>query len=87
MPANAPRRQAKPERLHPVVMQMVEARLAARLTQKMLSEKAYISEGLIRAIERGQRLPTMSSAFAWLEACNADLMVVMRDGVQRTVQG
>lgn len=61
--------QQKTQALHPLVAQLVTARLAARLTQRQLAEKARVSYNLITGIERGEKYPSLVTLWAWAQAC------------------
>jgi transcriptional regulator with XRE-family HTH domain len=81
MPADVPRVQAKAQTLHPLVAQLVAARLAARLTQRALAERSSISYNMITGIERGERYPSLVTLWAWALACGVSELKVVGDGV------
>lgn len=57
---------------------LVEARLAARLTQQRLGERIGLSRVRIGHLEIGYREVSVRTLLAWLDACDCDLIVVPR---------
>jgi len=66
---------------HPIGTRLREIRLAAGLTQAQLAEKlGYKQQSNISHIESGLRTTTLTILAAWVEACDATLVIEPRDG-------